>query len=167
MASNKKILANRKNSLKSTGPKTVNGKFKSSLNSIKHGLYAEKIAVIGENATKPLTIGGGSSELKAKNEISPLEGLQTRYKNATIIHAKGYASGPSQYDRVVEPTDDLQQLKKEAIEAASKADVVLFFGGLNKNQLQDWLVGNSYPMCWTRAKVEKHQKHILKLQIQK
>ena len=49
MASNKKILANRKNSLKSTGPKTVNGKFKSSLNSIKHGLYAEKIAVIGEN----------------------------------------------------------------------------------------------------------------------
>ena len=49
MASKKKILANRKNSLKSTGPKTVNGKFKSSLNSIKHGLYAEKIAVIGEN----------------------------------------------------------------------------------------------------------------------
>ena len=49
MASNKKILANRKNSQKSTGPKTVNGKLKSSLNSIKHGLYAEKIAVIGEN----------------------------------------------------------------------------------------------------------------------
>ena len=47
--SEKKILANRRNSLKSTGPKTVKGKLKSSLNSIKHGLYAEKIAVIGEN----------------------------------------------------------------------------------------------------------------------
>ncbi|RXP64589.1 glycosyl hydrolase [Lutibacter sp. HS1-25] len=95
------------------------------------------IAIIGENATKSLTVGGGSSELKAKNEISPLEGLKNRYKNATIIHAKGYASGPSQYDRVVEPTDDLENLKKEAIEVASKADVVLFFGGLNKNHLQD------------------------------
>jgi len=49
MATNKQISANRKNSKKSTGPNTANGKLKSSLNSIKHGLYAEKIAVIGEN----------------------------------------------------------------------------------------------------------------------
>jgi beta-glucosidase len=95
------------------------------------------IAVIGENATKSLTIGGGSSELKAKNEISPLEGLKNRYKNATIIHAMGYASGSSIYGREVPSTLDLNTLKKEAIEAASKADIVLFFGGLNKNHLQD------------------------------
>jgi len=95
------------------------------------------IAVIGENATKQLTIGGGSSELKAKNEISPLEGLQTRYKNATIIHAMGYASGPSVYGQVIPSKLDAEKLKKEAIEAALKADVVLFFGGLNKNHLQD------------------------------
>jgi len=95
------------------------------------------IAVIGENATKPLTIGGGSSELKAKNEISPLAGIKARYKNATILHAKGYASGPSKYNTVIEPTDDLAQLKAEAIETASKADLVLFFGGLNKNHYQD------------------------------
>lgn len=43
------------------------------------------IAVIGENATRPMTIGGGSSELKAKNEISPLDGLKTKYKNATTF----------------------------------------------------------------------------------
>ncbi|MBX9807029.1 MAG: glycoside hydrolase family 3 C-terminal domain-containing protein, partial [Flavobacteriaceae bacterium] len=95
------------------------------------------IAVIGENATKSLTVGGGSSELKAKNEISPLEGLKNRYKNATIIHAMGYASGPSAYDRVVSSNLDANKLKQEAIEAASKADIVLFFGGLNKNHLQD------------------------------
>ena len=95
------------------------------------------IAVIGENATKPMTIGGGSSELKALNEISPLDGLKNRYKNATIIHAMGYASGPSAYGRVVPSTLDANKLKKEAIEAASKADIVLFFGGLNKNYLQD------------------------------
>lgn len=95
------------------------------------------IAVIGENATKPMTIGGGSSELKAKNEISPLDGLKNRYKNATIIHAMGYSSGPSAYDRVIPSTLDANKLKREAIEAASKADIVLFFGGLNKNHLQD------------------------------
>ena len=95
------------------------------------------IAVIGENSTKPMTIGGGSSELKALNEISPLDGLKNRYKNATIIHAMGYASGPSAYGRVVPSTLDANKLKKEAIEAASKADIVLFFGGLNKNYLQD------------------------------
>ena len=95
------------------------------------------IAVIGENATKSMTVGGGSSELKAKTEISPLEGLKNRYKNASIIHAMGYASGPSAYDRVIPSTLDANKLKQEAIEAASKADIVLFFGGLNKNHLQD------------------------------
>ncbi|WP_196781421.1 beta-glucosidase family protein [Flavobacterium sufflavum] len=95
------------------------------------------IAVIGENATKSMTVGGGSSELKAKTEISPLEGLKKRYKNATIIHAMGYASGPSAYDRVIPSGLDENKLKQEAIEAASKADMVLFFGGLNKNHLQD------------------------------
>jgi beta-glucosidase len=95
------------------------------------------IAVIGENATKSMTIGGGSSELKAKNEISPLDGLKNRYKNATIIHAMGYASGPSAYDRVIPSKLDANKLQQEAIEVASKADIVLFFGGLNKNHLQD------------------------------
>lgn len=95
------------------------------------------IAVIGENATKSMTIGGGSSELKALNEVTPLDGLKNRYKNATILHAMGYASGPSAYGRVIPSTLDADKLKKEAIEAASKADVVLFFGGLNKNHLQD------------------------------
>ena len=47
--STKKILANRRNSKKSTGPVSNKGKLKSSLNSIKHGLYGEKIAIIGEN----------------------------------------------------------------------------------------------------------------------
>jgi hypothetical protein len=42
----------------------------------------------------------------------------------------GYASGPSAY-KVIPSTLDQNILKQEA-EAASKADVVLFFGGLNK-----------------------------------
>ena len=32
-----------------------------------------------------------------------------------------------------------------------------------KNQLRDWFEGKDYPMCWTRKKVEEHQKHKLLL----
>ena len=96
-----------------------------------------KIAVIGENATRSMTVGGGSSELKARNEISPLEGLRKRFTNATITHTLGYASGPPAYGQVIPSTQDADSLKNAAIELAKKADVVLFFGGLNKNWGQD------------------------------
>ena len=49
MASHKQLLANRLNAKKSTGPKTPEGKRRSSLNSIKHGLTCEKHVAIGEN----------------------------------------------------------------------------------------------------------------------
>jgi beta-glucosidase len=95
------------------------------------------IAVIGENATRQMTKGGGSSALKPQFEISPLEGLKNRYKNAKIIHAKGYASGPPNYGAAIPSPLDANQLKKEALEAAKVADIVLFIGGLNKNHNQD------------------------------
>ncbi|RPE00002.1 glycosyl hydrolase [Aureibaculum marinum] len=95
------------------------------------------IAVIGENSVRSMTAGGGSSELKPKFEISPLEGLKTRYKNATILHTMGYESGRSEYDTVHPPTLDADSLKTEAIKLAEKADIVLFVGGLNKSHLQD------------------------------
>ncbi|RKD86480.1 beta-glucosidase [Mangrovibacterium diazotrophicum] len=95
------------------------------------------IAVIGENATKSMTVGGGSSELKAQYEISPLEGIQKRYPNATILYSMGYSSGPSAYGRVIPPKEDQDSLQQAAIETAKKADIVLFVGGLNKNHHQD------------------------------
>uniref|UniRef100_UPI004048C6A9 glycoside hydrolase family 3 protein n=1 Tax=Mariniflexile sp. TaxID=1979402 RepID=UPI004048C6A9 len=95
------------------------------------------IAVIGENATRSMTAGGGSSELKPQFEISPLEGLKMRYKNATIVHSMGYATGPSAYDAVIPSKLDADSLWVEAIKVAKNADIVLFFGGLNKSHLQD------------------------------
>ncbi len=47
--SEKKLLANRMNAKKSTGPKTVNVKNKSSMNSLKHGLNARKFMLKDEN----------------------------------------------------------------------------------------------------------------------
>ena len=95
------------------------------------------IAVIGENATRLMTAGGGSSELKPRDEVSPLRGIQERFKNAKIIHSMGYASGPPQYGRVIPSRLDADSLRNAAVAAAAQADVVLFFGGLNKNHHQD------------------------------
>ncbi len=96
-----------------------------------------KIAVIGENATRSMTLGGGSSQLKAQFEISPLEGLKKKYKNAKIYHSMGYETGPSIYDTVMPASLDADSLKVAAVNLAKKVDVVLFFGGLNKSHLQD------------------------------
>ena len=95
------------------------------------------IAVIGENATRSMTAGGGSSELKPQFEISPLEGIKQRYKKAKIIHAMGYHTGPSVYDNIIPSTLNQDSLRVQAIETAKKADIVLYVGGLNKSHLQD------------------------------
>jgi len=95
------------------------------------------IAVIGENATRSMSKGGGSSELKPKTEISPLRGIKERFKNATIIYAIGYGSGQSVYGSVKPSPYNAKKLKKEALKVAAKADVVLFMGGLNKSHQQD------------------------------
>jgi len=95
------------------------------------------IAIIGENATRSMTAGGGSSELKPQFEISPLEGIKQRYKNATIIHSMGYETGPSTYDAILPAKLDQDSLRAAAIHTAKKADIILYVGGLNKSHLQD------------------------------
>jgi len=86
------------------------------------------IAVIGENAEKSMSVGGGSSELKADKEISPLLGIKKEFKNSVVKYAKGYSSNSN---------DNPDKLKKEALLIAKHADIVLFIGGLNKNSFQD------------------------------
>ena len=56
---------------------------------------AKKIAVVGENAIKMMTVGGGSSSLKVKYEISPLDGLKSRVgSKAEVVYARGYVGDP-------------------------------------------------------------------------
>jgi beta-glucosidase len=87
------------------------------------------ILVVGENAVKMMTIGGGSSSLKAKYEIVPLEGLKARYGADHIKYMRGYSSQPDSVRRA-EPLSVLA-------DAAASADAVIFIGGLNKNPNQD------------------------------
>ena len=105
---------------------------------------AKRILVVGENAVKRMTIGGGSSSLKAKYEVSPLAGIQARVGNAAqVTCVKGYES-PAEREQDVKDAQDPQAktidaatLRAEAAAAAKQADLVLFIGGLNKNGGQD------------------------------
>lgn len=98
----------------------------------------KRILIVGENATKSLTTGGGSSSLKVRNEISPLVGLQAAIGDKVeLVHSLGYSSGPSLYGWVKQPEENQDSLRKVAVELAESVDLVLYFGGLNKNHYQD------------------------------
>ena len=89
----------------------------------------QKILVVGENAVKTLCDGGGSSTLKVKYEVSPLQGIRTwAGQQVEVNYVAGYTSAKQA---------DVLQLRKEAVTAAKQADIVLFVGGLNKNWHQD------------------------------
>jgi len=87
------------------------------------------IAVIGENAVKSMTIGGGSSELKVAYEVSPIEGLKKHFKNANFRFSSGYNSSANKAENY--------RLNNEALSIAKESDIVFFIGGLNKNSSQD------------------------------
>ncbi|MCS3058312.1 glycoside hydrolase family 3 C-terminal domain-containing protein [Bacteroides salyersiae] len=104
----------------------------------------KKIAVIGENAVKMMTVGGGSSSLKVQREISPLDGIRNRVGNrAEVVYARGYMGDASgEYNGVVSGQnlkDDRspEELIAEAVRVAGEADYVIFIGGLNKSAHQD------------------------------
>lgn len=97
----------------------------------------KKILVVGENATRILTQGGGSSELKTLRDISPLEAIKKLYGDK-VDYAQGYLSGRALYDRVdeVNPSERVR-LREEALSKAKNADLIIYIGGLNKNHKED------------------------------
>ena len=107
-------------------------------------LSADKnILVVGENAIKQMTVGGGSSSLKAKYEISPLQGITERAGADHVRYVRGYVGDVGgEYNGVTTGQDltdhrSTEQLIDEATAAAREADVVIFVGGLNKAEHQD------------------------------
>ncbi|MCD8183915.1 MAG: glycoside hydrolase family 3 C-terminal domain-containing protein [Bacteroides sp.] len=118
--------------------KNANGLLPIDLNKTK------KIAVVGENAVKMMTVGGGSSSLKVQREISPLDGIRQRVGDkAEVVYVRGYVGDASgEYNGVVtgqnlEDNRSPEELIAEAVEAAADADYVIFIGGLNKSAGQD------------------------------
>ena len=103
----------------------------------------KRILVVGENAIKMMTVGGGSSSLKVQKEILPLDGIRDRFKGAEVDFARGYVGDTVQsyngvtVGRSLYETRSADVLIAEAVEKAKKADVVILFGGLNKSNYQD------------------------------
>ncbi len=106
-----------------------------------------KILVVGENAIKMMTVGGGSSSLKVQKEISPLSGLEKAlheynpdlsvefergYVGDTTGSYNGVTTGQSLVDH-----RSAGQLIAAAVAKARTADAVILFGGLNKSDHQD------------------------------
>ena len=102
-----------------------------------------KILVVGENAIKMMTVGGGSSSLKVQREILPLDGIRDRFKDSEVDFARGYVGDTIQsyngvtVGRSLYETRSAAELTTEAVEKARQADVVIFIGGLNKSDHQD------------------------------
>ena len=115
----------------------------------------QRILVVGENAIKMMTVGGGSSSLKVQREILPLDGIasylhqkgnhnsQLSTLNSQLDYARGYVGDTIQSYNGVTVGRSLYEIRSqaeltaEAVEKAREADVVIFIGGLNKSDHQD------------------------------
>jgi beta-glucosidase len=93
------------------------------------------LAVIGDDAIQKYASGGFGAGVKARYEVTPLEGLKNRIGNsARIEFAQGYkpkytmGKGPG---KVADPKPD-QALIAEAVNLAGRSDAVILFVGNNR-----------------------------------
>lgn len=105
---------------------------------------SKKILVVGENALKMMTVGGGSSSLKVQREISPLDGIRAAAGNGCeVSYVRGYVGDVTgEYNGVttgqnLKDNRSEDELIAEAVREAKNTDCVIFIGGLNKSKNQD------------------------------
>lgn len=117
----------------------------------------KEILVIGENADLMHASGGGSAEIKALYEITPLMGIKMLLGgNAKVAYVKGYCQDPKEeaqdenwqadslkdgggeIERVDQADETLTMyrrlLREEAVMKAREFEQVIFIGGLNHEQ---------------------------------
>jgi beta-glucosidase len=104
------------------------------------------IAVIGANAVQKMASGGLGAGVKTLYEITPLEGLKNKIGDkADLIYAQGYEPVTFSFgnwnrkktpEKIAEEERQkaltAEKLTKEALDAASKASIVIFVGGDNR-----------------------------------
>ncbi len=116
----------------------------------------KRILVIGDNANRAHANGGGSAEIKALYEITPLLGIAQEYGgNTEVRYARGYYVPPKYREREnwqehsitdewgadfadrdkrklsAEQRKATKALKEEALRLAAEYDDVIFVGGLD------------------------------------
>lgn len=96
----------------------------------------KNVAIIGANATRKHGGAGGSSQVNAKYEITPMQGIEKiLFENVTIKYAEGY--------EVVKDGKSNASKIKEAVEAAKKADASILVCGWIHGYVDLW-EGNAY-----------------------
>ncbi len=102
-----------------------------------------RLLLVGENAVKKMVVGGGSSNLKTRYEITPLDALREALPDAQVVWERGYVGDTGSSYNKVDTGQDLsdprspEKLLSDALAAAKDADAVVFIGGLNKSANQD------------------------------
>ena len=81
MASDKQLIANRANAMRSTGPKTAAGKALSRMNAHKHGLTAETI-IIGDEDPRAFDSCGQS----LRRNGNPRPGIESELVERMAVH---------------------------------------------------------------------------------
>ena len=81
----------------------------------------KSIVVIGANGTRKHAGAGGSSQVNAKYEITPLEGIGKLANGIKVTYAQGY--------EITKEGKPNAKLVQEAVKAASSADLVVYAGG--------------------------------------
>lgn len=110
------------------------------------------VALIGAAATTVHSNGGGSAEIKALYEITPIMGIKKFLGgNTRVNYARGYyvpdnggrseiswqaestKNQPGYVPKLEIPADEQKRLLEEAVRVAKDADAVIFVGGLDHN----------------------------------
>ena len=136
----------------------------------------KKIAVIGDAATRKLAHGGGSSEIKALFEITPLMGLRMAAGGEVEFkYAKGYYVDNEEHvngevawqltsldakEDMIEndgTEDRIAKLRREyleeAVALAKECDAVIYVGGLNRAYDTEGFDRTSYDLPYNQAEV--------------
>lgn len=111
----------------------------------------KKVLVVGQNAVIAQAMGGGSAEIKALYEITPLLGISRLLGgNCSVDYVSGYdipAKEDSDHNwqedsldatqkaaATIGETKNSKRLREEAVELAKGYDQVIYVGGLNHEQ---------------------------------
>ena len=134
----KKVLANRNNAKKSTGPRTENGKAWAKRNAVKHGLRAEHIITVGENKIE-------FEELKDRfvKELQPIDIISMQLVNRIVLTAWNLQRS----DKIQSGMLAYEMLSYEADEYKSKLKEIHhadFAGSQIKVPYQNLLMGLSF-----------------------
>ena len=129
--------------------KNGTGKKQPALLPVPQGKY-KRILVVGDNATRNLMLGGGSSELKVQKVISSLDGIKAKFGDG-VVYAQGYTSGRPMYGRAdVIPQVTVDSLRNDAVEMPWVKEIPSivqswYLGSVGGEALADVLSGEVTP----------------------